>query len=633
MIADFFVIDESNYSVIGDVFAVILCIVLISLFTITYVSKDKKFHIFQAMIVFVMIAAWSNLAWHFMATREDFSDTAVYVVHLVFRIAILAVLYCFCHYTIELMYLESKSRKLAYVYIGIGNLIFVVSEVIITATGMGFHRVEGDFFSDGYSIFRFAYFYFIIFCIFLLIKYRKRMVTRIAYSIVAVLLLCVVILLIQTFFDQSSYTVITLTLPIVAVMYLIHSNPYETSTGAVGESGFDNRIKEAYKNNQDLVFMCLRIQGFEGSNTFTPSMRLEIYKYFRNIKKGVLFRVHGRLVMVFPKELNPEYVKVINDLCDAFDKLFEKFGYDFKAMFFVSREFLSANNSYVEFFDFMEPRISYNTYYWPTDKDFEEFRQKQFVISELEDIATKCDLDDPRVVPYCQPVYNVKAKTYDTAEALMRLELDDIGLIFPDYFIPLAEEYNYIHELSLIILNKTCKMIRGFLDSGKKIERISVNFSMLEVSNDNFVRDILEVISSNNVPYSMIAIELTESQSEEEFEHVKNCIEELKGYGIKFYLDDFGTGYSNFERIMELPFDIIKFDRSLVIESAKDEESAYMVDTFAGMFKTLKYRVLYEGVEDETDENRCIKMHAEFLQGYKYSRPIEMGDLVKFLSA
>ena len=131
----------------------------------------------------------------------------------------------------------------------------------------------------------------------------------------------------------------------------------------------------------------------------------------------------------------------------------------------------------------------------------------------------------------------------------------------------------------------------------------------------------------------MIAIELTESQNEEEFELVKSRIEELKEYGIKFYLDDFGTGYSNFDRIMELPFDIIKFDRSLVIESAKDESSAYMVDTFAGMFKTLKYRVLFEGVEDETDENRCINMHAEFLQGYKYSKPIEMVKLGEFLSA
>jgi len=215
----------------------------------------------------------------------------------------------------------------------------------------------------------------------------------------------------------------------------------------------------------------------------------------------------------------------------------------------------------------------------------------------------------------------------------MRLELPETGLIYPDQFIPLAEQYNYIHSLSLIILNKTCKMIKKYLEEGRKLERISVNFSMQEVRDDNFANDIIEVIEKNDIPYSMIAIELTESQNDEDFELVKSRIEELKKYGIKFYLDDFGTGYSNFDRIMELPFDIIKFDRSLVIESAKDESSAYMVNTFAGMFKNLKYRVLYEGIEDTHDENRCIKMHAEFLQGYKYSRPIKMEELDRFLSA
>ncbi len=632
ILTDYFVIDESNFSALGDVFAIILCVMLVFLFTITYVSKGKRFHIFQAMIGMLFIAACSDLGWHAMVVDGGFSDTAIYILHFVCRMAVLSVLFFYCYYTIELIHLEPRGKRNSHVFIGVGLLLFVITEAIASISGLGFHRLDGTNFTNGYSLFRFTYFYFIGFCIFLLILYRKRVVTKIAYSIIAVFLICFVVLIVQLRHDQSSYTVITLTLPIIAVMYLLHSNPYESSTGAVGESGFNQRIEEAYKNNKELVFMCLRIQGFEGANTFTMSMRLEIFKYFKNIKRGVLFRVNGRLVMVFPKELNPDYVDVIKELCDAFDELFEKFRYDFKAMFFVSKDFLSKDNLYAELFDFMEPRLSYNTYYWLTDKDYDDFRQKQFVLSELEDIASLGDLDDPRVVPYCQPVYNVKAKEYDTAEALMRLKLND-KMYYPDYFIPLAEEHNYIHSLSMIILNKTCKMIKGFLEEGKKIERISVNFSMLEVRDDDFDKDILEVISNNNIPYSMIAIELTESQNEEEFELVKNCIEELKGYGIKFYLDDFGTGYSNFDRIMELPFDIIKFDRSLVIESAKDEESAYMVDTFAGMFKTLKYRVLYEGVENETDENRCIKMHAEFLQGYKYSRPIKMEGLGEFLSA
>lgn len=633
MLSNLFIRDESHFIAVGDVFTVILCIMLISLFTITYVSKDKIFRLFQAMIGLLMIASWSDLLCHSLIINDSSSDTLIYLFHFIFRMALLAILYIFSCYTIELMYLASGLRKASYIYLNIGLGIFILSEIITVVTGFGFHRIDGYIFTEGYSIFRLAYIYYIGHCIYLLIRFRKRMVTKIALSIVAVFLLCFVILIVQLSHGQTSYTVITLTLPIIAVMYLLHSNPYEKSTGAVGESGFDQRVKEAYVKNQELVLMCLRIPGFETTNSFTPAMRLEIFKYFRNIKKGVLFRVNGRLVMVFPKELNPDYKKVINKLCDTFDLLFKKFSYDFKAMFLVSEEFLNKDNLYSTLFDFMEPRIAYNTYYWLKDSDINSFKKQQYVISQLEDIAEKKDLDDKRVLPYSQPVFNVSTKVYDTAEALMRLDLPETGLIYPDYFIPLAEEYNYIHSLSLIVLNKTCKMIKHFLKEDKKLERISVNFSMQELRDNSFAKDIIEVIERNDIPYSMIAIELTESQNDEDFELVKSRIEELKNYGIKFYLDDFGTGYSNFDRIMELPFDIIKFDRSLVIESAKDESSAYMVNTFAGMFKNLKYRVLYEGIEDSYDEDRCIEMHAEFLQGYKYSRPIKMEELDKFLSA
>ena len=113
---------------------------------------------------------------------------------------------------------------------------------------------------------------------------------------------------------------------------------------------------------------------------------------------------------------------------------------------------------------------------------------------------------------------------------------------------------------------------------------------------------------------------------------MKEKVLELQKLGIKFYLDDFGTGYSNFERIMEIPFDIIKFDRSMLIEYAKSDSSKYMVNTFADMFNRLKYSVLFEGVENDTDEENCVKMNAKYLQGYKYSRPIPIEQLRDFLS-
>ena len=143
--------------------------------------------------------------------------------------------------------------------------------------------------------------------------------------------------------------------------------------------------------------------------------------------------------------------------------------------------------------------------------------------------------------------------------------------------------------------------------------------------------DVRLNIDDNLLEGDKIAIELTESRSEADFMVVKEKIEELRGRGIKFYLDDFGTGYSNMERIMELPFDIIKFDRSLVLASGADERSEKIVENLANMFRDMNYSVLYEGVEDESDEARCRGMSASYLQGYKYSRPVPIERLREFL--
>ena len=87
-----------------------------------------------------------------------------------------------------------------------------------------------------------------------------------------------------------------------------------------------------------------------------------------------------------------------------------------------------------------------------------------------------------------------------------------------------------------------------------------------------------------------------------------------------------------FERIFELPFDIIKFDRSMIIASGEDERSEKLVENLAKIFSNFNYRVLYEGIETDVDEERCLSLSADYLQGFKYSRPIPIEELQNFLS-
>lgn len=225
-----------------------------------------------------------------------------------------------------------------------------------------------------------------------------------------------------------------------------------------------------------------------------------------------------------------------------------------------------------------------------------------------------------------------KARRNGIMNTHMRLNLEETGIVYPLQFIPLAEEQGYIHTLTEIILHKTCEAIKQFNEAGYDIKRISINVSVQELKDEGFCRDILDIIEDCGISGNHIAIELTESRTDSGFMLMKEKIEELRENGLKFYLDDFGTGYSNMERIMELPFDIIKFDRSLVLAAGADERSKKMVSNLANLFSDMDYFVLYEGVERESDEDMCRDMSATYLQGFKYSRPTPIVDLKDFMS-
>lgn len=213
----------------------------------------------------------------------------------------------------------------------------------------------------------------------------------------------------------------------------------------------------------------------------------------------------------------------------------------------------------------------------------------------------------------------------------MRMEIHGIGFIYPDRFIKVAEDAGIIHTLSLIMLNKVCIEIKKLINDGYDIDRISVNFSIIELREESFLNDIKSIIDYNGIPYNKIAIEITESRNDNDFDLVRSKISELKAIGMNIYLDDFGTGYSNIERIMRLPLDTIKFDRSMLLLLHERADYKYLVRAMTRIFSDLKYTILFEGVETDIDEITCTDMNVEYLQGYKYSKPIPIDDLRKFL--
>ncbi|MBR6403514.1 MAG: EAL domain-containing protein [Eubacterium sp.] len=601
----------------------------------TYINRTRSFSIFFSMLCCLFVASVMDILYHVTLTIYGIHSSGyalIYIARFVYHFLLYGILFLYVWYITEVQKLNWNQRMIVFSVAGIGLITILVYDMLGSLLGFGF-RIDNNVQVEGFNEFIFGYVYFVSIIVFLLIKYRNTIFRNVMIGFYGSAVVSFLILGIQVMYQQTSFTVSTFLLPIICMFYLLHSNPYDVESGAVSLSALEDLISYNYRRNREMIIISLYMKDFEGEGKHFPKeLRTVIRRFAGEFFKGaVMFQVNSaHVILIADTYKNPDYENRVNRIINAFLAEYERFQYKYKLIIGKSIDEISRRNEYVGFIKDIMMRMEDNDVHFIEYSDVTVYNKHKYILDELGDIYRRRDMNDSRIEVYCQPVYNVKTKKYDTAEALMRLKLPEIGMVFPDQFIHLAEEYGYIHVLSLIILQKTCAQIRKLIVAGYEVKRISVNISVLEMRDENFCNDINAVIKSSGIPDDKIAIEVTESQNESDFIVMKAMINELKEHGIKFYLDDFGTGYSNFERIMELPFDIIKFDRSLVIASGEGEKSEKMVESLANMFANMNYSVLYEGVENELDEKMCIKMSASYLQGYKYSRPIPIERLTEF---
>ncbi len=602
----------------------------------SYVAKNRYFLLFVSMITYLLLASITNITQHDLFLHITDGDyTPIYVMHILYHIFLFSLFLVYIVYFVTILDLDAKERVpimsvSTFVYICV-----ILADIYTSSVGTGFRINENGQAVTGVDIFLAGYFSFVLIIVFLIIAYGKRVYRNSVIGIISTMIIAMLVLFNQGRHSQSTFTVATFLFPTIAILYLLHSNPYGVKTGAVNSAMLSDSIKYYYSRRRPFYFFSVYLHNVKSAEETLPDSLLKEMRQFpgRFFKKAIMFKLgSGHFMLLVPGDYNTDFEEKSVEAVNAFLEDYEKYHIDYKVIIGSSIDEISERDEYVTFLRSIQRRMPYNTVYRVQEGDVEEFNRFGLILKAIEDISKKHDLNDERVLAFYQPVFNVITGKYDTAEALMRLNLPGLGMIFPDQFIRIAEDYGYIHSLTKIILNKTCLGIKEMLEEGYEVNRISVNVTVMELREGTFIDELDEIIKGSGIPSGKIAIEITESQSESDMLIITKLVERLRKTGVKLYLDDFGTGYSNMERIMKLPFDIIKFDRSLVLASKYDKKSELIVARMAKMFADLDYSVLYEGVESDKDESRCISMSASYLQGFKYSRPVPLTVLKQFFS-
>ncbi|MCF6310437.1 MAG: EAL domain-containing protein [Sulfurimonas sp.] len=232
---------------------------------------------------------------------------------------------------------------------------------------------------------------------------------------------------------------------------------------------------------------------------------------------------------------------------------------------------------------------------------------------------------------YYQAKIDATNNTISGAEALVRWNHQNRGLINPSDFIYIAESTGFMIELGYIIIEKTISHVNEFAKQGFKDLKVAINLSCRQFQDANLVTFISSMIKKHGVKPSQLEFEITESISMSNTDETLRILTELTSMGVSIAIDDFGTGYSSLLYLKKFPIKTIKIDRSFVMDMAADNSDRVITQTIVLMANSLNLSTVAEGVETQEQVDLLKDMGCNHLQGFLFSKPIPKNEFTKFL--
>ncbi len=425
----------------------------------------------------------------------------------------------------------------------------------------------------------------------------------------------------------------------VVITYLKLENPeiyFDKNTNYFSQDALLRYIKE--KCNEDESCSLIEIifpysLGSHASEYGGAEVDAQIESYFSDMKDVLVFRKEDdEVVLAFD---NPDsamqHKKTIQSRFD--------YGWGSNGNVYITPKFLympdvsivDHEEDLLQIFRYARNSVKHNVVGGMILIDYD------LIVDMLQEKAVEIlvadSIENNRIEVFYQPIYSVEDKKFTTAEALVRI-IDENGLIIPPgVFIDVIEKNGMILKLGEIVFEKVCKYIAEENPMQYGIKYIEVNLSVVQCAYEYLADSFLRILEKYNVAPELINLEITESASVESKEILLNNMQKLMDSGVKFSLDDFGTGQSNLNYIVEMPVDIVKFDRNMVNEYFANNKAKYVMDAAMHMIHGMQLKIVSEGIETKDQFDIMSGLGISYIQGYYFSKPLPKDDFTEFIKS
>ncbi len=625
-----------------DIAAIILTLAILFLFAIRKNYPTRNSGIFLSMLILILVAGISDVISCFtISYPENVPLVLNYIINIVFLLSLCLSNVCYYFYVASIL----KNSRLKKWEKNLGILITVtVAGLLLTTpfTHLIFYFDENLFYSAG-PLKIILYLISIVFLFFGLGKFltnKKSLNVFQRITIVSYNVLVTAAILVQYFYPRL-LIIIFVSSVVILMVYLSLENPLDymfENTYCFNMRAFMSTMDSKIESKEEFTVVTfsfadgeyiLKYLGYDNVNHLIKQIIRRLHKDYR--QRDVYYLDNYRFAVIVNKHSNAE--KAVDELRKSFEKVvhFESISIALKLYFVVlhypefvknTDEILYAINYYYKKkVQTGEGRIVTAT------KEALASRQRENEVLYIIRNAIKNDSFEV----YYQPIYEEKTGRFVSAEALVRLYDEEMGFISPEEFIPLAEQYGLIMEIGDIILKKVFRFWSENKPKKYGLKSIDVNLSMVQCVQSGFAEHLKQMMYEYEIPSDCIKYEITESISAPNQAIVHSMMQQMNAIGSEFYLDDYGTGFSTATYLIELPFSVVKVDKSILWQATKNEDAMLILKNIIHMIKDLKKGCLVEGVETEEMEVILRGMGCDYYQGYYFSKPLPEKEYLEFL--
>ena len=606
---------------------------------------NRRNRLFVAMVAIVFVLLIVSIITIMLSTHPHLvSDNFNIIFHTLFFLTYPVVPVLFFYYICTIIF--DNNDRLINKIIWISYLPKLIYDVIVLLNPFSHFMFEITQ-ASGYVprqgevlIFMIAIFYMLL-IIGITLIYRKILSIHLVWVIIAYIFIYIGFLGIQYTFPSQVLSG-TASVLFILILYLYIQNKEmmtDRLTNLLNRSAAEEQLKVLDKRHREAQLILISLSDFRTVNgLYGQAFGDEILKLIAIYLVSVshqesVYRYSGDTFLLILNEDKEKALDLLKEIRDRFKKSFvigsTSTTLRVKIVFAEYLEHIKSSKNALVLLEFLIAKLKQDpkeTLIKSSPRSFDEMTRRSQII-EIIKKAIEQDLFTIAI----QPIYSIKKGDYTRAEALLRLTDQQLGVIPPSEFIPLAEETGQIISIGKLVTRKTAHFIKECNEAGIYLDSISVNYSAHHMSYHHLSEDIIKILDETKIFPSQLKIEITESIFISDYSQIMANIDALTKIGIGIHLDDFGTGFSNLASVVKLPLELVKFDRSLLLESFENSKSLAMFEGLIRAFKLSGFPTLAEGVETESQASIVQAMNFDYIQGYYKSRPLSPKDFVVFI--